>query len=82
MKPFIALFLVFATLSSCSNAQKTNEHDAEAGGKSNSYKAWQKEAEKEIRLNPKYGNAIKTEGQKKADEELIKSYETQEGSRR
>ena len=82
MKLFIALLLVFATLISCSNAQKKNDQNTETVEQSKSYKAWQKEAEKEIRLNPKYKNAVKTEAQKAADEQLIKSNETQEGSRR
>ncbi len=46
-----------------------------------SYKQWNKDAKNDIRLRPKYGNIPKTEEQKNADDQLIKSYVLQEGSR-
>jgi tetratricopeptide (TPR) repeat protein len=51
-------------------------------GQQITYNQWKTEAETNIRLQPKYGNAIKTEGQKKADEELINEYLSREGTHR
>lgn len=47
-----------------------------------SYKEWNREAKRNIRLIPKYGNQPKSDKQKQADQELIDSYIAQEGSRR
>ncbi|MES2389587.1 MAG: hypothetical protein V4543_16400 [Bacteroidota bacterium] len=46
------------------------------------YAEWQEEAKTNIRLLPKYGNAVKTPGQKEADEELILKCLKTDGTRR
>jgi tetratricopeptide (TPR) repeat protein len=46
------------------------------------YKKWKKEASKDIRLLPEYGNVAKTKEQKKADDILIEETLTQEGTRK
>lgn len=51
-------------------------------GQQITYDIWKEEAKNEIRLQPKYGNAIKSKEQKDADEELIKTYLAQEGTYR
>ncbi|MGS0748310.1 tetratricopeptide repeat protein [Halpernia sp. GG3] len=51
-------------------------------GQQQNYSKWKEDAKTEIRLLPKYGNHIKTQEQKEADEELIKTYLAQEGSHR
>jgi len=50
-------------------------------GQQISYEAWKAEAENNIRLLPKYGNIPKTKEQNDADQELIKTYTAQEGTR-
>lgn len=82
MKQIFTLVLMALTIISCGNAQKRNTTDNTSINQDSSYEAWNKEAEKEIRLTPKYGNAIKNTAQKAADEELIKSYVDMAGSRR
>lgn len=44
------------------------------------YEAWQEEAKTEIRFLPEYGHKAKSPGQKKADQEFIKTVLTQDGS--
>jgi tetratricopeptide (TPR) repeat protein len=68
MKHLIILVLTILSFTSC--AQQAN------------YSNWKEEAKSNIRLLPKYGNAIKTKEQKAADEELIRSYLKQEGTHR
>ena len=51
-------------------------------GQQISYSEWKNATKTEIRLLPKYGNAIKTKEQKKADQELIDTYLTQQGTHR
>ena len=51
-------------------------------GQQISYSNWQKEAQSNIRLLPKYGGVVKTKEQKEADEELIKMYVAQAGTPR
>jgi Flp pilus assembly protein TadD len=46
------------------------------------YSNWKKEAKTEIRLLPKYGNAVKTKEQKTSDQELIKAYVEKAGTNR
>jgi tetratricopeptide (TPR) repeat protein len=83
MRKMVILILLAVSHIACGNAGHTDKHKSSGHtGQDNSYDAWNKEAEKEIRLNPKYGNAIKSSGQKAADQELIKSYVSLAGSRR
>lgn len=42
-------------------------------GQQMTYEEWEKEAQSNIRLLPKYGNKEKTKGQKEADQEFIKT---------
>ena len=77
-----ALLALSVILHSCGNAQTSDKAPTNVSEKSNSYDAWKKEAETEIRLNPRYGDAVKSEQQKAADEQLINSFDTQEGGRR
>lgn len=65
--------LIIALLSLLSYTTMAQEIDAES---------WKKEAQTNIRLAPKYGNAIKSEAEKVADAELIKSYTEREGTAR
>ncbi|MCW2263984.1 MULTISPECIES: tetratricopeptide repeat protein [Sphingobacterium] len=51
-------------------------------GQQITYSNWKKEAKTEIRLLPKYGNAVKTKEQKTIDQELIKSYLEKAGTNR
>jgi len=46
------------------------------------YNQWKEEGKTNIRLQPKYGNVLKSEGQKQADEELINEYLAKEGTHR
>ncbi|MGY4385912.1 tetratricopeptide (TPR) repeat protein [Pedobacter sp. UYP24] len=80
MKKIILLMLTCILLSSCGNAQNTGVKSAD-GSTQLTYEEWQKAAQSEIRLNPKYGKAQKTADQKVADQELINSYVSQTGSR-
>lgn len=82
MKQLLTLILMTLTVVACGNAQKVDETGTTSIGQENSYDAWNKEAEKEIRLSPRYGNAIKSASQKAADEELVRSYVSMAGSRR
>lgn len=49
-------------------------------GQQITYDEWKTEAEKNIRLQPKYGNVQKTDEQKKADQDLIADYLSQAGT--
>jgi tetratricopeptide (TPR) repeat protein len=49
-------------------------------GQQMTYVEWKIEAQKNIRLQPKYGNVQKTDGQKKADKDLIADYLAQAGT--
>ena len=51
-------------------------------GQQITYEYWKEIAKDEIRLLPKYGNAVKTKEQKEADQQLIKTYLAQEGTNR
>jgi tetratricopeptide (TPR) repeat protein len=51
-------------------------------GQQISYTSWKEDAKSDIRLLPKYGNVPKTQEQKQADAELIKTYLEKEGSSR
>jgi Tfp pilus assembly protein PilF len=51
-------------------------------GQQITYSDWKKEAKTEIRLLPKYGNAVKTKEQKEADHEFIKTCLDQAGTSR
>ena len=51
-------------------------------GQQITYSNWKEEAKTEIRLLPKYGNAVKTKEQKESDQELIKNYLDQAGTNR
>lgn len=51
-------------------------------GKNCSYGAWKEDAKTNIRLLPKYGNAVKTKEQKEADERLIKEVLALDGTHR
>ncbi|MFD2162486.1 tetratricopeptide repeat protein [Paradesertivirga mongoliensis] len=53
-----------------------------AFGQQITYSGWKEEAKTEIRLLPKYGNAIKTKEQKASDQELIQTYLKQAGTNR
>lgn len=46
------------------------------------YSNWKEEAKTEIRLLPKYGNTVKTKEQKESDQELIRTYLKQAGTKR
>ncbi|PWS26520.1 hypothetical protein DHW03_17235 [Pedobacter yonginense] len=52
------------------------------GQQQGNYSDWKIQSKSEIRLLPKYGNVIKSEAQKKADQELIETYLTQQGTHR
>ncbi|MBC7566184.1 MAG: tetratricopeptide repeat protein [Pedobacter sp.] len=82
MKNICTLVFLTITIIACGNANQTDNQVTNISGQSDSYEAWNKEAEKEIRLNPKYGNAVKSTQQKAADEELIKRYINMAGTSR
>ncbi|MHA4895824.1 tetratricopeptide repeat protein [Pedobacter sp. PWIIR3] len=79
LKKLIFLLSLCVLFASCRNSQNPTAKSEK--GERLSYEQWQKEAQTEIRLNPKYGNGIKTSEQKKADQQLIDSYTAQDGSR-
>lgn len=68
MKYFLGLIATLVVFSSCAQEM--------------SYEEWNREAKRNIRLLPKYGNQPKSDEQKQADQELIDNYISQEGSRR
>lgn len=78
MKQYAILFFAIFLITACGNASQSSNEVAQ----DNSYEAWNKEAIKEIRLNPRYGNAVKTPEQIAGDQELIKTYVKMAGSRR
>jgi tetratricopeptide (TPR) repeat protein len=83
MKSIFFFLLFFAVFSACSNAQLGKNTSTETIVTSNniSYEQWKKDAKSDIRLLPKFGNAVKNEAQNAADQELIEEYTKQEGTR-
>jgi tetratricopeptide (TPR) repeat protein len=69
-------------LSVCSNGQERNSSSADIVTPNNkiTYDDWKEEAKLDVRLSPKFGNVVKNEAQKEADQELINDYTKQEGT--
>lgn len=80
--PFIIVLFCFA-LNACSNGQdRTNNNpDINIPNHKITYEEWKEEAKSNIRLLPKFGDAVKDEDQKEADQELIKDCIKQYGTR-
>jgi tetratricopeptide (TPR) repeat protein len=78
MRNVLLIVLIASGLLACGNANNGGNIPDQDG----SYESWNKEAEKEIRLRPRYGDAVKNAQQRAADEALIKSYVTLTGSKR
>lgn len=66
----------------CGNAQSPPKASASPSASPITYQEWNEETKVNIRLLPKYGNRLKTEQQKEADNKLIDNYVKQEGTRR
>lgn len=79
MKRFIIASLISISIISCNYAQQPANASSELPGKAISYQDWKKEAETNIRLNPKFGNAVKSESQKQADQKFINDCLKQHG---
>lgn len=79
---FLSTIFFSLVFISCGSAQSPQKTIAEISGKTITYQEWKEEEKTNIRLLPKYGNRPKTEKQKVADNELIKSYAEQYGTRR
>jgi tetratricopeptide (TPR) repeat protein len=81
---FTFIFLFVVVLSACSNAQVSDNTSTESTLTNNSisYEKWKNDALSDIRLYPKFGDAVKDEAQKAADQTLIEAYTKQQGSRR
>jgi tetratricopeptide (TPR) repeat protein len=79
---FLVLFITLIT--SCSHAQNSSNTTPELTITNNSitYEQWKKDALSDIRLYPKFGDVVKNEDQKAADQVLIESYTKQHGGRR
>jgi tetratricopeptide (TPR) repeat protein len=82
MKVLLFLSVALVGLSSCGNAQNSDSGNNGVSVGNSTYDAWKKEALTEIRLNPKYGHAIKSAAQKEADDKLINIYLKDLGTRR
>lgn len=80
MKQLLIIALISISIISCNYAQQPATTDSEFPDKIDSYEDWKKEAQTNIRLNPKFGNAVKTESQKEADQQLIDDYVKQQGN--
>jgi len=80
MKHFIIVALILISITSCNYAQQPTSVKSELPDRISNYEDWKKEAESNIRLNPKFGNAVKSERQKEADQQLIDDYLKQQGS--
>jgi len=78
MRKVLTIVLIASSLFACQNANKVKGNPLQDA----SYESWTKEAEQEIRLKPRYGDATKNAQQQVADAELIKSYVRLTGSRR
>lgn len=72
------LLLLFTLFSLTTFAQRVSE----VLGQPMTLDKWEQEAKTNIRLLPKYGYALKTEAQKKSDQELIASVLEKDSSRR
>lgn len=83
MKSLFIIISFCCILSACSNAQdrKSNQPIINTPHSNITYEEWKEEAKSDIRLSPKFGNAVKDENQKEADEDLIKKYIKQKGTR-
>ena len=83
MKSFFIIILFCFVLSACSNGQnrKNNNPDISTPHNKITYEEWKEEAKSNIRLFPKFRDAVKDEGQKEADQELINDYIKQQGTR-
>ena len=80
MKQLLIIALVSLSITSCNYAQQPANVNSELPGKAISYEDWKKEAQTNIRLNPKFGDAVKTDSQKEADQQLIDDYLKQQGN--
>ncbi|WP_288883842.1 tetratricopeptide repeat protein [Pedobacter panaciterrae] len=80
MKHLLIIALILLSITSCNYAQQPANANSASPGKAISYEDWKKEAKTNIRLIPKFGNAVKSESQKKADQQLIDNYLKQQGS--
>ena len=84
MKHALLILLLCIALCACSSGQaKKSSSPVESITPlaKNSYEEWNEEAKEDIRLYPKFGNAVKTVDQKKADQLLIDDYAQEQGSR-
>lgn len=81
---FILILLFGALQTSCGNAQVNPDTKTEISVLQSSltYEQWKKDAASDIRLYPKFGDAVKDEAQLAADQALIEDYTKQQGSRR
>ncbi|WP_448634656.1 hypothetical protein [Pedobacter panaciterrae] len=65
MKHLLIIALILLSITSCNYAQQPANANSASPGKAISYEDWKKEAKTNIRLIPKFGNAVKSESQKK-----------------
>jgi tetratricopeptide (TPR) repeat protein len=78
----LSAIILYSTLfTSCGNAQSPQKAETSPIGQI-SYQEWKEETKTNIRLLPKYGNILKTDKQKKADNELINTIVKEQGTKR
>lgn len=80
MKHFIIVSLILISITSCNYAQQATSTNSKLPDKISSYEDLKKAAHEDIRLNPKFGDAVKSDAQKEADQHLIADYLKQQGT--
>jgi tetratricopeptide (TPR) repeat protein len=83
MKPSFFIILSCFLFNACSNAQTSKNTNPSINTPDNkiTYEEWKEEVRSNIRLSPKYGDAVKSQGQQEADHQLIEEYTKQQGTR-